>query len=47
MDNLMAMAMVMDTDMDMGILKMNRKRNGGNFGNWLQTLLYCTLDEFV
>ena len=37
-----AMDMAMDTVMDMAILKMNKEKSGGNFGNWLQAVV-CTV----
>ena len=49
MANLTVTAMVMATVMAtaMVTLKMNKEKNGGNFGSWLQNVLYCTLEEFV
>ena len=47
----MANPIVMDMDMVMAmamataILKMNKEKNGGNFGNRPQSVVYCTLDE--
>ena len=40
MANLMDMGMVMDMATATAILRMNQEKNGGNFGNRMQNVLY-------